>query len=303
MPPAPRPIRWKRLLRAGGLVIGLSALIILVYSIGWSWNYSFQFLHSGCQGDRASLAERGVASDPVSFPSRHGPMLRGWLAHGSTHPEIAIVVIPGHAGNTRFALDDAEIAARAGFSTLIYENRSCADPSLAASTGYWESYDLLGAVDYLKARTDVSHVGVWGFSEGGTASLLAAPQDPAIEAVVAMGGYSSLKADILDANQNLRPLDWLDRRFIVVAMGIQLGVPVEASAPIDHIAAISPRPLFLVYGEYEAENGRALYAAAREPKELWIVPGSGHGGYLAAAPDEYRGRIPAFFNQAFGLAK
>lgn len=291
------------MLRIAGMVIGLSLLITMLWSIGWSWNYSAEFLHPGCQGDRASLAERGFPSDPVSFKSRSGPTLRGWFARGSAHPEVALVVIPGHAGNTRAALEDAEIAARAGFSTLIYEHRSCADPSLAASTGYWEAYDLLGAADYLKTRSDVRHIGVWGFSEGGTASLLAASKDPAIEAVVAMGGYSSLKADILDEDQNLRPLDWLDRRFIVAAMGIQLGVPVEASSPIDVISAISPRPLFLVYGQYEAENGRALYSAAAEPKELWIVPGTGHGGYLAVAPDEYRRRIPAFFNRVFALAQ
>ena len=301
------PIRvslgWKRLLRDAGLVIGLSALVLLLYDIGWAWNYSYGLLHAACIGDRASLAERGFASDAVTFHSRAGPLLRGWFARGSDHPDIAIVVVAGQASNTRYALDDAEIMARSGFSTLIYENRACADPPLEASTGYWESYDLLGAVDYLKARPDIHHVGVWGFSAGGTASLLAAPQDPAIEAVVAMGGYSSLKADIVDEDQNLRPLDWLGRRFIVVAMGIQLGVPVEASSPIDHVAGISPRPLFLIYGEYEAGNGRALYAAANQPKQLWIVPGAGHGGYLAAAPDEYRARVPAFFNQAFGLSK
>lgn len=303
MPPRTLDISWKRILRVGGIVIVLSTVIILLYCFILANVYTTGELHPGCQGDRASLDERGFPSERVSFKSRKGPELRGWFSAGTSHPEIAIIVITGHGGNTRFTLDDAEIAARAGFSTLIYEHRSCADPSLAASTGYYENFDLQGAADYLKTRPDVKHIGVWGYSEGGTASLLAAPQDTDIEAVVAMGGYPSLKGDILDLDQPLGPLDRVERQMIVWTMGWQLGVPVEASSPIDVIGKISPRPVFLVYGEYEAENGQALYQAAGEPKNLWIVPGSGHGGYLAAAPNEYNRRIPAFFNRVFGLAQ
>jgi fermentation-respiration switch protein FrsA (DUF1100 family) len=41
-----------------------------------------------------------------------------------------------------------------------------------------------------------------------------------------------------------------------------------------------------------------LFAAARAPKQLWIVPGGHHGGYATAAPDQYREKILAFVDQA-----
>jgi dipeptidyl aminopeptidase/acylaminoacyl peptidase len=46
-----------------------------------------------------------------------------------------------------------------------------------------------------------------------------------------------------------------------------------------------------------AGHARQLYAAAGEPKELWIVPGAGHTGSLAQAPEEYAARVVAFFDR------
>jgi len=48
---------------------------------------------------------------------------------------------------------------------------------------------------------------------------------------------------------------------------------------------------------YTADNGRRLYAAAKEPKELWVIAGADHGGTLAAAGDEYEKRVGEFFDK------
>jgi pimeloyl-ACP methyl ester carboxylesterase len=50
--------------------------------------------------------------------------------------------------------------------------------------------------------------------------------------------------------------------------------------PAEAAAKISPAPLLIVHGDkdlyFPPEHARQLYAAAREPKELWLVPGMGH---------------------------
>jgi fermentation-respiration switch protein FrsA (DUF1100 family) len=57
----------------------------------------------------------------------------------------------------------------------------------------------------------------------------------------------------------------------------------------------------IIHGELDglilAENSRRLYAAAREPMELYILPNAGHGGFLQAAPEEYPRRILAFLEK------
>jgi fermentation-respiration switch protein FrsA (DUF1100 family) len=74
-------------------------------------------------------------------------------------------------------------------------------------------------------------------------------------------------------------------------------------SPLAHIAEIKPRPVFLIYGEFEADHGQALYAAAGEPRQLWIVPGVGHGGYQTAYPDEYERRVIEFFDTVFTVGQ
>ncbi len=295
-------LSWKRLLRLGPVaLIGLAVLFLLIHF--WlAWWYVYIVFHPGCQGDRASLEVYGVPSEPVEFPSRNGLVLRGWFSRGSLYPEIVIIALPGHSGNTAFALPDAYMMAQAGYSTLVFEHRSCADPSLQASTGYYEAYDLLGAVDYLRSRSDVQHIGALGVSEGGTAIILAAAQEPALEAIVPMGGYASLEDDILDPQLELGLYDRFYRRLVLWAASWQLGVPASASSPVSVIGQIAPRPILLIYGEYEASNGQALYAAANEPKELWIVPGAAHAGYMLAQPEEYQQRILSFFSTAFNTS-
>ncbi|MBN1427196.1 MAG: hypothetical protein JXB07_02350 [Anaerolineae bacterium] len=287
---------WKRILRLS-LTGTATALILLI--VGSSWLYTSAMLHPGCQGNRDSLEVVGFASEPVVFPSRNGPVLRGWYTAGDKYPETVIIAVPGHAGNSALAIPNATIMAEAGFSTLIYEHRSCANPSLAASTGYYEAYDLLGAVDYLTNRSDVEHIGTLGFSEGGTASILATAQEPALEAIVAIGGYENLAEDILDPAIRHGALGWTIRRFILLFTSLQLGIPAWESSPVSVIDKIGPRPILLIYGEYEAESGQVLYDSARAPKDLWIVARAEHGQYQEVAPEEYKERIVAFFEDAF----
>jgi pimeloyl-ACP methyl ester carboxylesterase len=59
--------------------------------------------------------------------------------------------------------------------------------------------------------------------------------------------------------------------------------------PPDQAAArISPVPLLVVHGDqdefFPVDHAKQIYAAAREPKELWIVPGFGHAESAARLP-------------------
>ena len=70
--------------------------------------------------------------------------------------------------------------------------------------------------------------------------------------------------------------------------------------PAEAAARVSPIPLLVVHGDrdpyFPVEHAHQLYEAAREPKELWIVPGFGHAesGSDAALVD----RIAAWIQEA-----
>jgi pimeloyl-ACP methyl ester carboxylesterase len=74
-------------------------------------------------------------------------------------------------------------------------------------------------------------------------------------------------------------------------------VPVP---PAEAAARIAPVPLLIVHGDkdlyFPQEHARQLYMAAREPKELWLLPGMGHAE--AATDSELVDRIARWIDQA-----
>ena len=74
-------------------------------------------------------------------------------------------------------------------------------------------------------------------------------------------------------------------------------VPVP---PAEAAALISSVPLLIVHGDqdpyFPPEHARQLYMAAREPKELWLLPGMGHAE--SACSDDLVDRIARWLDQA-----
>jgi len=74
-------------------------------------------------------------------------------------------------------------------------------------------------------------------------------------------------------------------------------IPVS---PAEAAAQISPVPLLIVHGDedqyFPPEHARQLYMAAREPKELWLLPGMGHAE--SACSQDLVDRIARWVDQA-----
>jgi pimeloyl-ACP methyl ester carboxylesterase len=74
-------------------------------------------------------------------------------------------------------------------------------------------------------------------------------------------------------------------------------VPVS---PAEAAAQIAPVPLLIVHGDqdlyFPPEHARQLYLAAREPKELWLIPGMGHAE--TATDNDLIDRIARWLDQA-----
>ena len=88
------------------------------------------------------------------------------------------------------------------------------------------------------------------------------------------------------------------RYSIAAAYWLQVGENPWRVSPIDDLPAISPRPVLLIYGEGELLGGGDLqFSAAREPKELWVVPGGSHGRNYLVAKEAYEARVLDFFNR------
>jgi pimeloyl-ACP methyl ester carboxylesterase len=82
------------------------------------------------------------------------------------------------------------------------------------------------------------------------------------------------------------------------------GWPEVPESPVEVVGRISPIPLLLVHGDadhyFPVEHPQALYDAAREPKELWLLEGFGHAesGATPEILDRIGAHLPALADRA-----
>jgi len=264
--------------------------------------YARALTHPGCGDTGATPADVGIeGAQDVAYPSHDEMTLQAWYLPPQNG--VVIILLPGLGGGRDGMLREGAILARHGYGLLMTETRSCAHPEGQTSLGYYEAKDLQEAVTWVLDRQGVEQVGVLGYSLGGITATLGAAEDERIEAVVAEGGFYDLAADIINAGGTNSPWETIMFQAILVCFRLETGVNAHDVSSISIIDRISPRPLLLIYGELEAgeTHPQEQLARAGEPKDLWIVPGAWHGGYLEVAAEEWEQRVVAFFDSAFAV--
>lgn len=245
--------------------------------------------------------ELNVEHELVTFESSDGVTLRGWWF---PRPESDQVVI-GLAGHRRAKHELLGIGSglwRAGKNVLLFDFRGCGESDWAPqSVGHKELLDARAAVDFAARKQPGARIGLVGYSMGGAVALLVAAPDPTVRAVVADSAYDSLRGVVAHAYARRgvpgRPLlalaDRINRR--------AYGYSFTDLRPVDAIPLLAPRPVLLIHGATDnvtpVSHARALYAAAGEPKELWIAEGAPHCGAYFQDRAYYVNRVAALFDR------
>lgn len=273
---------------------------IVGYALISSAAYARALTHPGCQGPDIPLDSPSIkAIQDVTVPSHDGLELRAWYL--PPEDNTVIILLPGLGGSRNGMLIEGAVLASHGYGILATELRSCAHSEGLSTLGHLEAADLQTATSWVLDRPGVERVGVLGFSVGGVTGILAAAEDSRIEAVVAEGGFYDLADDIAGTGEQNSVWQGVLLRSILFFFRCQTGVNAKDISPISVIEQISPRPTLLIYGELEADgsHAREQFSRAGAPRELWILPNCGHGGYLQIAPDEWEHRVVSFFDRAF----
>jgi uncharacterized protein len=245
--------------------------------------------------------------EDVVFTSQDGVTLKGWLVKPShpRQPSPAIIICHGLGANKSDFTELAATLSRRGYAVLLFDFRAHGESGGSRSSlGYREQDDVLAAFGFLKARPgmDAEKIGIFGFSMGGASAILAAARSHGFRAVVTDSSFANLRdlaRSAIAAFYHLPAFPFLS--LAVLGYDLYFQTSLDAISPMKAIAGISPTPILIIAGEGDqlipADNGRRLYAAAKEPKELWIIPVTGHGGTLAAAGSEYEKRVGEFFDR------
>ena len=274
-----------------------------VYIICSGIYYAYRVTHPGGRFAMRNVtpADAGMDFETVEFPSRDELTLFGWYVP-SENGSI-IILVHGHGGKGIAMIYHASALVAKGYGVLMYDQRAHGSSDGDVCTRGWlEAEDVLGALDYLQARSDVDpeRIGVLGISLGGKAALLAAARDEGLRAVIAEGPGPLILADHGGRPTTLRrwinyPANLFYYRVLRFMNGVQ---PTEGI--LDTIAEIAPRPVMLIAAEKGSELTltRVFYEAAAQPKEIWEVPKAKHAGAYFVNPQAYQEKIVGFFERA-----
>lgn len=245
--------------------------------------------------------DAGLSYEQVEFASQDGVRLAGWFVPGRNRAAV-ILAHPFKMQGAGMS-QHAAMLVKEGYGVLMLDLRAHgASAGDTCTLGWLETYDVLGALDYVQGRDDVDagKIGVLGISLGARAALRAAAHTPAIGGVVADGPGPGAPSD--HGGPPATPGQWVrhaQNRLNYALLSFLNGVRLPPGL-LAVVRDIAPRPVLLISTGDGGEQAwvRTLYRAALEPKELWELPEAGHGGGYLVYPQLYAQRIVAFFDKA-----
>ncbi len=246
--------------------------------------------------------ELGVSYEQITLHTPDGLKLRGWWL---PQPAAQSVVIGchGHIGGKHDLLGIGTGLWRAGHNVLLFDFRGRGEsdpwPNTLVSR---EVDDLLTAIAFVQQRLPGGRIGVIGFSMGAAVTILAAAQQPDVLAVVADSSFTSAR-DLI--GEHMRQILRVPPGTLVALTDVlnerRHGYRLSHVRPIDAIRQIAPRPVLIIHGGGDTlirpAHAHRLFAAACQPKELWICPDCEHCGAYFADRHRYVARVAAFFGR------
>jgi pimeloyl-ACP methyl ester carboxylesterase len=316
-PPVEAPAEGKaaRPLRRWLLRLRVVVPAVLVMGVGLYVLMSVAVVYGGTRPEHnpfeAYPEDFGLAYEDVSFtPRGENITLRGWLLNGT--PGAPYLIFVHGIGDQRTGNDALDIASRLlrdkGYNILLFDLRAEGTSGGGLITaGQKEQLDVLGAYDFVVSRgAEPGRVGLISRSYGAGTSIMAAPREPGIGALVADSPFADAQEFLAQEVARKTPIPKAvvstlvpgARFFADLLYGIHLGdlKPERAVSKITY-------PILIIHGEADervpVEQGRRVYAAAPAGSELWTLPGVTHCQAFQTQPDEYIRRVEAYLETRF----
>jgi uncharacterized protein len=287
------------------LFLALAVFALIVSAV--AWYAARQLLYPARRRPDETIVGNRDGFEAVSFLTPDGLRLRGWFVP-APRAKGTLVLCHGYAGDCTPDFVYAPLLRDANYNTLFFDFRGHGESDgCCTSLVYLERSDLLAALDFLRSR-GITRVALLGFSMGGAIVLATASFSPMVAGVISDCAFAELRLVIQVAAEARGFPKWtspLIGWLAVVFASAQLRVDLFSADPIRWIGKISPRPVLIMHAGADRDvpsvQARQLFAAAQEPKELWIVPNAAHRQIEEFAGDEYRKRVIDFVDRLFAV--
>lgn len=255
----------------------------------------------------AMFRRTGATKEDFAVVAQDGVTLRGWKVRPPTPNGAWIIAFHGVSDNRTGVLGLAEFLLRHGYSVVMMDSRAHGESGGAIATYGWiERHDTVAITNALISQENVRHLGAIGVSMGAAIALQSAAVEPRIEAVIAEDPFADLREVSYDyAGLHFSPLLGKTIFRPATIFGLRAMARAGGFSPDDvsPVKAVLARPfsVLLICGTRDVvipcRHAEKIYAAARGPKELWVVEGAAHASALGRAPTE--NRVTSFLSKSF----
>lgn len=212
-----------------------------------------------------------------------------------------VIMVHGLGGNRYTNYPNAEMFLQRGYNVLSYDQRSSNENTAKYTTfGYWERYDLIDYIEYIKEQAPNQIIGVWGTSFGGATAGLAMENkavEESIDFLILDCPVSSMKWMV---EEEMRKMDiGLPISYMTfcgnVMNRIKLGFSYEDADVSKAIAQIEI-PVLVINSKVDTVTpqfmGQDIYDAIQgEKKRIWTVEDSEHTEMWLEHNQEYKDRV------------
>lgn len=242
----------------------------------------------------------GLTYQDVTITDSDGDLLHGWWLPAQGRAEGTVLFLHGNAENISTHIGSVYWLPAQHYNVFLLDYRgygaSQGTPSVEGALS-----DINSAMEYLLQRSDVDpqRIVVLGQSLGGalaTYYVAHSPHRKNIKALIvesAFASYRQIAREKLASFWLSWPVQW------------PLSFTIDDTySTLPVVDKVSPIPLLLVHGDKDVvvplHHGQALFAAAAQPKEFWIVPGGGH--IEAFRHKLYQERLVQYLERVLGRA-
>lgn len=214
-----------------------------------------------------------------------------------------VVLVHGLGGNRYTNYPIAEMFLDQGYNILTYDQRSSNENTAQYTTfGYFEKYDLIDCIHYVKEKAPEQIIGVWGTSFGGaTASLALGYEDTQelVDFLILDCPVSSMQWMVEEEMKKMNTgipvsyMTWCGNIVTKIKLGFDYSDvdagnamgSVEIPVLIMNSKADTVTPYFMGKGIYDSIQG--------SNKEIWTVEDSEHAEMWIDHNQEYREKVLA----------
>ena len=255
--------------------------------------------------DLLEPADAGLPQEQVALRTHDGISLSGWLVAQPKRSRGTLLYLHGVGDCKTAGVPLTRLLFDHGYNVFLYDSRRHGDSGGAYCTyGYYEKFDVSTAINYLHERLGrrLGPVAVFGTSMGAAVAIQAAAIDTRIKGVIAEASFTNLRTISVDYQRRIIKLPWHFLRNVAMARSQKFAkFKARDVSPLEDVTRLRI-PILFIHGTSDSfinfDYSKMLYHRAREPRELFLVPGANHNDVWEVAGSSYETRVLGFLTRA-----